>query len=61
MLGVAVDLKLIEAFLKLRRPRLFAKLESLSVSLSIFCLEWLVCLFTTVLPFYVLPSQPRFL
>jgi hypothetical protein len=38
MLGVAVDLKLIEAFLKLRRPRVFSKLESLSISLSIFCL-----------------------
>lgn len=59
MLGVAIDLKLVEVFLKLRRPRMHAKLQSLSVNLSIFSLEWLVCLFTTVLPFYVssLPSR----
>lgn len=59
MLGVAIDLKLVEVFLKLRRPRLHAKLQSLSVNLSIFSLEWLVCLFTTVLPFYVNFLRPR--
>jgi hypothetical protein len=53
MLGIAIDLKLVEVFLRLRRPKLYAKLQTLGVSLSIFSLEWLVCLFTTVLPFYV--------
>lgn len=56
MLGVAIDLKLIEDFLRLKRPKLFAKLKELSISISIFALEWLVCLFTTVLPYYVLTS-----
>ena len=53
MLGIAVDLKLIEVFLRLRRPRLSAKLMALNINLSIFSLEWLVCLFTTILPVYV--------
>jgi hypothetical protein len=59
MLGIAVDLKLIEVFLRLRRPKLSAKLQALSVNLSIFSLEWLVCLFTTILPIYVPYSQFR--
>lgn len=54
MLGIAIDLKLVEVFLKLRRPRVYSKLAALSINLSIFSLEWLVCLFTTVLPIYVL-------
>jgi hypothetical protein len=38
MLGIAVDLKLIEVFLRLRRPRLSAKLQALNLNLSIFSL-----------------------
>ena len=56
MMGVAVDLKIIEAIIKIKEPKLYAKLKDLGVDISIFMLEWLVCLFTSVLPFYVLLS-----
>lgn len=59
MLGVAVDLKLVEVFLRLKRPTLHAQLQVLGVSVSIFALEWLVCLFTTVLPYCVGPPLDR--
>ena len=53
MLGVAIDLKMVDIYLKMQRPEVSDKLELLSVSISIFALEWLVCLGTTILPFNV--------
>jgi hypothetical protein len=50
MLGVAIDIKLVEVFLRLKRPDVFNKLQELGVTISIFALEWLVCLGTTILP-----------
>ena len=38
MLGVAVDLKIIEQFLRLKRPKLYNKLQELSINISIFAL-----------------------
>ena len=53
MMGVAVDLKIIESIIRIKEPKIYAKLKELGVDISIFMLEWLVCLFTSVLPFYV--------
>lgn len=53
MQGIAIDMKLIEAFLKLKRPQIFETFGHLNINLSFFCLEWLVCLCTTILPYNV--------
>lgn len=53
MSGVAVDLKIVSLILNEKHPDISAKLKSLEVDLSIFALEWLVCLYTSILPFYV--------
>lgn len=56
MMGVAVDLKIIELYLKSKRNRIYTKLQEIQIDISIISLEWLVCVFTTALPFYVLHS-----
>ncbi len=54
MQGVAVDMKIIEEFLRLYRPNIYKKLQELNLTVSIISLEWLVCICTTILPFYVM-------
>lgn len=53
MMGVAVDLKIIDHIIRLTQPKVYEKLMHIGVDTSIFMLEWLVCLFTSILPFYV--------
>lgn len=54
MSGVAIDIKILQIILSLLRPKISKKLQSLELDISVFVLEWLVCLFTSILPFYVL-------
>lgn len=53
MMGVATDLRVLHHIIKHTYPNQHRKLVSLGVDVSIFMLEWLVCLFTSILPFYV--------
>lgn len=54
MSGVATDIKILDQILKIIHPHIYTKLKELNVDLSIFVLEWMVCLYTTALPFYVI-------
>lgn len=53
MSGVAADIKILEMLFRGMQPKLAEKLALLEVEVSIFALEWLVCIFTSTLPFYV--------
>ena len=53
MMGVAVDICIIEHYVKIHHSLLFERLAEMNLSLSLLILEWLVCLFTSTLPFYV--------
>ena len=55
-MGIAVDINIVEVYIKLFHPKLNEKLVGMGLSLSLFTLEWIVCLFTTTLPFYVFIS-----
>ena len=37
-----------------KRPELYRKIKELNISISIFALEWFVCLCTTILPYNIL-------
>ncbi len=49
-----MDIRIVEHYVKQHYPALSEKLDVMGLSLSLFILEWLVCLFTSTLPFYVL-------
>lgn len=53
MSGVAIDIKILLVMLELMYPKIHAKLRDLEIDISVFALEWFVCLFTSTLPFYV--------
>jgi hypothetical protein len=49
MSGVAIDIKIITYILMMTHPEIYAKLTKIEIDLSVFVLEWLVCLFTSTL------------
>ena len=52
-MGVAVDLRIIKEIIKIKYPKVNQKIQGLGLDISVFMLEWMVCLFVTALPFSV--------
>jgi hypothetical protein len=49
MSGVAIDIKIISYILMSTHPNIYKKLTKIEIDLSVFVLEWLVCLYTSTL------------
>ena len=53
MSSVAADIKIVDMLFKELQPRSAKKMAAMEIDISIFVLEWLVCIYTSTLPFYV--------
>jgi hypothetical protein len=54
MTGVAIDIKILSYILMKLNPEIHRKLTKIEIDLSVFVLEWLVCLYTSTIPFPVI-------
>jgi hypothetical protein len=49
MIGALVDQKIFTDLLKAHNPAIYEKIEALELNLSVFTINWFVCLFTNTL------------